>query len=218
MAQNNPSMTSAADRRPGWATPVIIFIGVLVVLAVGYFGATKLEENDAFCASCHSEPENTYFQRTAATRSVDLASAHAHLTQTQPEQSPTRCIDCHAGPGFSGRAHALSIGARDALKWFGGSATQPAKTTQPLNDAACLQCHSAVASDTNFDRHFHRYLMQWQQKDPSAGRCATCHTAHTLDGNNTIGFLQQQRAQAVCVQCHKAQILASQTPGIGDKR
>ncbi len=175
-------------------------------MAIGYFGATKLEENDAFCASCHSEPESTFFRRSVSAHAADLASLHAHLAQTQAGQSPTRCIDCHAGPGFSGRAHALSIGARDALKWFSGTATQPAKTTQPLDDAACLQCHTAVASDAGFDRHFHRYLSRWQQQEAAAGRCAACHTAHTLDGNAAIGFLQQQRTQAVCDQCHKALI------------
>lgn len=190
--------------RPSLGLLLTIAVGMLVFAALTYLGATQLEENDAFCASCHSEPESTYFQRTQANAAVDLASLHAHLRQTHPKRDNTRCIDCHAGPGFVGRTHALSIGARDAIKWFTGSAVQPAITTQPLDDANCLKCHADIPATSSFDQHFHRYLVKWQQQDAAAGHCITCHTSHTIDGNVSIGFLQQQRTRQTCDACHKS--------------
>ena len=197
-------VTFVLKRKPHWS--LLVVVGALVAMALVFFGATQLEENDAFCASCHSEPESTYFGRTQSKKSVDLASLHAHLNRTNPNTTPTRCIDCHAGPGFVGRAHSLSIGARDLAKWISGSAIQPASTTQPLDDANCLKCHANTATESGFDKHFHRYMARWQAQDAAAGRCISCHTSHTTDGNSAIGFLQQQRSLVVCDQCHAALI------------
>jgi hypothetical protein len=194
-----------------WFGPVWVGFGLCLLAVISLFAVAHLEENDAFCASCHSEPEATYYQRAQANAPVDLASVHALLAQnaqTDPQQpntsTNTRCIDCHAGPGFTGRLSAMTLGAHDAIKWFSGTATQPAITTQPLDDANCLKCHTDTPDAQNFDRHFHRTLARWQQADANAGRCITCHTAHTTDGNAAIGFLQQQRMLGQCQQCHVA--------------
>lgn len=199
------SVPQKAPRRLG-RTFAFIALGIALFTIAFYFGATKLEENDAFCASCHTEPESTYYKRTQAQAATDLASLHAHLNQTDPSNTPTRCIDCHSGPGFSGRAHALGIGARDTVRWVVGSANQPAITTQPINDANCVKCHIDTPTQSGFDKHFHRYLAEWQQKDANAGTCISCHTSHTTDGSATLGHLQQQRTQAVCEVCHVGMI------------
>ena len=194
--------------RQSWFAPVCVLFAIGLVATIGFFTVTHLEENDAFCASCHSEPEATYYQRTQAAKSVDLASVHALLAQHKPQASPhatdTRCIDCHAGPGVAGRVSALSVGARDAVKWFSGTAAQPSVTTLPLSDAHCLKCHADTPNASTFDQHFHRTLVRWQQADAKAGKCVTCHTSHTTDGNVAIGFLNQQRMLAECKRCHVA--------------
>ncbi len=190
--------------RQRWFAPACVVFALSLVALIGFFAVAHLEENDAFCASCHSEPEATYYQRTQVKTPVDLASVHALLAQQKSQQANTRCIDCHAGPGVSGRLSAMTLGAHDALKWFAGTAAQPAVTTQPLSDANCLKCHADTPTAQNFDRHFHRTLVRWQQADANAGRCITCHTAHTTDGNIAIGFLQQQRMLVQCQQCHVA--------------
>ena len=187
-----------------WFVPVWVVFGLGLVAVISFFAVAHLEENDAFCASCHSEPEATYYQRTQAKAPVDLASVHALLAQQNTPHPNTRCIDCHAGPGLDGRLGAMTLGAQDALKWVSGTAAQPAITTQPLADANCLKCHADTPTAQNFDRHFHRTLVRWQQADANAGRCISCHTSHTTDGNIAIGFLQQQRMLAQCQQCHVA--------------
>ena len=190
--------------RRSWFAPACALFAIGLVAIIGFFAVIHIEEADAFCASCHSEPEATYYQRTQAPKPVDLASVHALLAQKNPQQANIHCIDCHAGPGIAGRITALRLGAHDVVQWFAGTATQPAQITQPIPDAHCIKCHTDTPAANNFDRHFHHTLARWQQADAKAGSCVSCHTAHTTDGAASIGFLQQQRLLVQCTQCHVA--------------
>ena len=118
-----PAKPAKKSRRKLILTLVVLVPSVLVVLsAATAVTAMQFENHDNFCASCHSEPENTYFQREA-TASTDLASFH----NTQD----VRCIDCHSGPGLvPGRISALTLGAKDLLAWMSGSARQPERRDQ----------------------------------------------------------------------------------------
>jgi hypothetical protein len=187
-----------------WYVPVLVLVALFLIASGSFLVVARTEENDAFCASCHSQPEATYFNRTQATSALDLASAHAMLAHQNPEATSTRCIDCHSAPGLMGRVTAMSLGARDAIKWFSGTAVQPAPQNTPIGDANCLKCHTDVPSDSRFDMHSHRHLARWQQADTNAATCVTCHTSHTTDGNASLGFLNQQRTLTQCTACHRA--------------
>lgn len=193
--------------------PVLAFVvAVAAFMVTGLTtvaGVVQFENRDSNCASCHTEPETTYVMRAhGGGASVDLASAHALIGQGE-QAAPVRCIDCHAGKGVSGRLGAMALGAHDGWRWLTGTGRQPAITTAPLSDEHCLKCHVETPANQNFDRHFHRYMLDWQAIDPAAGSCVTCHTSHTTDGNAAIGFLQQQRTRAVCDQCHSAMNVTS---------
>lgn len=185
-------------------TPVLIVVAFCFAASLCLLALTRLEEADAFCASCHSQPEATYVARTQTPSAIDLASWHAMLAHSRPQLADTRCIDCHAGPGVLGRASALALGARDAFKWFTGTSSQPSRSTFPISDANCLKCHATVSAASGFDNHFHHELARWQRADATAATCATCHTAHTTDGNTSVRFLTQSRAQGECKRCHVA--------------
>ena len=176
--------------------PVALMAGcgaLLAVIVSVFLTAAHLEENDAFCAACHSEPERTYVARTQAEQ-VDLASAH--------HGEGVRCIDCHSGPGLTGRISAMQLGASDLLKFVTKTATQPAPLLQPIRDAHCLKCHADVPQARDFNQHFHAFLARWQKAAAGAATCVSCHTAHTTDGEVAIKFLQQQRTVQVCQDCH----------------
>ena len=187
----------ASVNRIKWYVPVLAAVAFFLVAGGGFLFAAHLEDNDAFCASCHTQPESTYVERTQSS-AADLASSH-HAKNT-----PVRCIDCHSSPGLLGRVSAISLGAQDALKFVSGTAQQPAPQTVPIPDSTCLNCHQDTPRATSFDHHFHRFLARWQAQDQNAATCVTCHTAHTTDGDVTIGFLQQQRTTAECRNCHTA--------------
>ncbi len=175
---------------------VLVILAPLLVLGLGTgVTAMQLENHDNFCASCHSEPEATYFQRESAA-SVDLASFHT--------AKDTRCIDCHSGAGLvPGRVSALMLGARDLFMWVTGHAVQPAVYTRLIDDASCLKCHADVANRRSFNNHFHVFLSRWQAVDQKAATCVTCHQAHHTDVETQLQFLNRANTTEVCQNCHR---------------
>ncbi len=169
------------------AVPIILVAGSTVVVA-------QNEENDAFCASCHTQPESTFFQRAQAGAAVDLASDH--------RSHSTKCIDCHSGSGLTGRMAAISLGAKNGLALLTRTDIQPAPLTIAIGDSNCLKCHPNTEAETDFDHHYHAFLLRWKAVDPTAANCVDCHTAHLTDGDSTQAFLNTQRTEAVCQHCH----------------
>jgi len=114
------------------------------------------------------------------------------------------------------------LGARNALKWYTGTAVQPAVLTYPIGDENCLKCHPEV-TQRNFspkeqitvpgerggereddrNNHWHEFLARWQVAAPNAATCVSCHSGHMTDGNPQNGFMNEQRVQEVCSACHQ---------------
>ena len=189
-----------------YLTMAAIFIPVVIIVAAagGTFTALRLEENDWFCAACHTQPELKYYQQTLANQPATLAAFHAHT----PQQT-ARCIDCHSGAGTFGRAVGLEQGAHDLASYLIGRYHSPAITTAPLTDASCVKCHANIVPDhvvknaKSLTDHYHEYLPFWKQIDPrGVARCADCHTSHTggLAGEQ---FMNNGAASAVCDRCHR---------------
>lgn len=179
---------------------IVAFIGA-GVLAIGGIGvALALEYQDSFCASCHTQPETTYYQRSVQTNSVDLAASHSSKN--------TRCIDCHSGSGPFGRAKGLQQGAHDLTTFLLGISHRPAITTNPLGDDSCVKCHDQIyvrgpGSGRAGLNHYHVYLPQWQEADPNAARCISCHPPHTT-GIASLKFMPQGVVGQLCEDCHTA--------------
>jgi predicted CXXCH cytochrome family protein len=181
-------------RRKLWLLAIIPV--VLVVLGVATVAtAMSFENHDNFCASCHSEPESTYFQRESAAP-IDLASFHS--------TKQVNCIDCHSGQGLvPGRIDSFMLGTRDLLAWVTGTATQPARHTVPIGDVNCLKCHSNILQQQNMNNHFHIFLSRWQAVDKNAANCVSCHQSHITDGEAQLGFLNRTTTTNVCQSCHR---------------
>lgn len=183
-------------RQPRVLIPGLILLVGLVLSVSGMLYAAHLEGSDAFCASCHSQPETKYFQRTQQNKSVDLASFH--------QTKVTHCIDCHSGPGVTGRLGAFLVGGRDLVAYLTHTDTQPAPLTVPIGDHNCLKCHADVTQTQSFNRHFHAFLPQWQAADPNAATCVDCHTSHTTAGASSLMFLVDAPTTQVCQDCHRS--------------
>ncbi len=180
----------------------VVLVVSVSVLAFGGIGVSlALENQDAFCAACHTEPEVTYYQQSTQPSAVTLAAFHT--------SKQTACIDCHSGSGTFGRAEGLQQGAHDLILYLGGAYHKPAVTTNPQGDDTCTKCHANVLAGTaargnrSTNGHYHFYLAQWQAADPNAAHCTTCHTAHTqgLDG---LQFMSQGKVAQQCDNCHTA--------------
>ena len=100
---------------------VALVCGVVLALTFVSFGvAASMEEKNSFCASCHTQPESTFYSRFQNGTLVDLATFH--------NTKSTKCIDCHSGSGASGRISAMLLGARNAVAYF----TRPPNSQLPL--------------------------------------------------------------------------------------
>jgi nitrate/TMAO reductase-like tetraheme cytochrome c subunit len=196
-----------------WLLVVIAVLG-LFLAAGGFIFAASNETHDPFCASCHTQPESTFFQRSTDAQAVDLASYHT----TQK----TRCIDCHSEPGIIGRMQAELLGAHNALAWYTNTAVQPAKQTVPIRDANCLKCHQEVTQQGYTPKlpvtiggggregggeagpnHWHVNLARWQAAVPDAGTCTSCHPGHATDSTAQTGFQNTLTTRTVCSACHR---------------
>lgn len=194
---------------------VVVVIGGAALTVGGFVFAASMESHDSFCASCHSQPESTYYGRSTAAQATDLASFHT----TQH----TACIECHSGSGVTGRIAAELMGAYNATKWYTGSAVQPAQLKFPIGDANCLKCHATITSEGyvskekitlpgnrrgreggEFGNHWHQRIPEWQASAGKVGSCLSCHSAHTTGGTAQGGFLESTRVQGQCNACHQA--------------
>ena len=194
MAPRTPRGASAKTWNWFRLTTFFSFAGV-IFLGAGSLYAARLEEHDPFCASCHTQGESTYYQRTQAAGPVDMASAHAAKT--------VGCIQCHSGPGLTGRIGAMMVGASDLAAYVSGHYNNPAVVTVPIGDANCLKCHADLTTRRDFNNHFHFFLPQWQRLDPKhAATCVECHQAHVTGGQANAAFMTEATVVPVCQRCH----------------
>ena len=224
-------MSAAGSGSRRWL-PALAGAGLFFALGA-VLSVSRLEESDAFCASCHTAPEVEYRSRARAALAAgeggqDLASAHYHLIE-----SGARCIDCHRGnDGLVHRALTLTLGARDALVFVSGRADPALEKTASevpfLLDAACVKCHTEPLLVAGFENHFHNKLPEayaaWRaggqltappdaptadtsalkQSDTSV-QCVDCHRAHvTVDGAELTQYLDVvNTVYPACVECHE---------------
>jgi predicted CXXCH cytochrome family protein len=172
----------------------IIVIALLVLGGAAFFTGMQFENRDSFCASCHTQPESTYFQRESGQSPVDLATFH--------EAKSVRCIDCHSGKGIVGRMSAIALGTRDLLAFLSRNFKQPAPLTRSIGDTNCYKCHADIGQRQDFNNHFHVFLPQWQARDPNAAGCVDCHQSHNTNGQASLAFLNQSDTTQVCQRCH----------------
>lgn len=174
----------------GAAITGLILFGLMIPMT-----AMQFENHNGFCASCHTEGEQTFYHRSTAGSPVDLASIHDIKGQA-------RCIDCHTGPGIVGRYIGLTAGATDLISYFSGHYPQPAALEEPYPDANCLKCHADITQRQDFNNHFHVFLSRWQSVDKNAATCVSCHVSHDTTGGIQTVFLNEKTTVAVCQNCH----------------
>ena len=171
-------------------------IAALFVLGLAaMFTGTQLENHNSFCASCHTEGEQTFYTQSLAASAVDLASFHEL-------KDSSRCIDCHTGPGVIGRFNGLLAGASDLVSFASGKYPVPAVQEVPIPDANCLKCHANIAQKQDMNNHYHVFLSKWQNTDPTAATCVSCHNGHNTNGDGKIGFLNAKDTTVICQKCH----------------
>ena len=192
---------------------------IMILVSAGTVAtAIHLENDDEFCATCHTEPEVSFVSRSQAETPIDLASAHALY------ESAVRCIDCHSGPGTQGRVDALQQGAQDLFAYISGDYTDPAVVENSLGDEPCFKCHiqpsrakpvdinaspQIIASNSHY--HLVEYTEAWLGVNSNLDdTCGLCHPAHNNTTLPALGFRHMPSVNATCDACHLD--LSGQTP------
>ena len=180
--------------RRWWLVAAILVAVGGASMATGLAYAAHIENNNSFCASCHTQPESQFVQRSLE-QPVDLASAHA--------EKNIECIQCHSGQGPIGRASAIaSVAIPDLIAFRLGRYHGPAVATRPIGDDHCLKCHADIGNRQDFNNHFHIFLRTWQTTAKDAAGCVDCHRSHVTGGLVDVGYLTESTTIAVCQRCH----------------
>ena len=209
-----PESTAKKPFRIFLVLVAVVVLGVFLS-AAGFAYAATQESHDPFCGSCHTQPESTYLQQAESAQDASLASYHAAQS--------TRCIDCHSGRGILGRMQAELMGARNAFKWYTGTAVQPAVLTSPIGGGNCLKCHDQVTrrgytpkkqfslpglrieeeeGEEGGSNHWHEQFSRWQAVSAAAS-CVGCHAGHAEGLDAELGYLDSRSVQAGCDACHR---------------
>jgi len=186
---------------------LIAAIAAAFAAPLGWWGTDRLEENDAFCTSCHlasGEPLHAENAADFSARSaLSLAVAHAVAGNETRADGAFRCIDCHGGTGFAGRARVKALSLRDALVYLTGRFDEPDGMSWPLRDADCRDCHARFAStgagELGEAPKFHALSVHNQELGVG---CVDCHLAHERGGLEARNFLHPGPVRGQCARCH----------------
>jgi len=179
-----------------------------ITAPLGWWGTDRLEENDAFCSSCHLPDGSPLHAENAADfaarPAVSLAVAHAAAGNDARADGAFRCIDCHGGTGLAGRARVKLLSLRDGLVYLSGRFDEPHGMTWPLRDEDCRKCHADFASASDGRESwetppFHALSVHNRELGVT---CVTCHLAHERGGLADRDFLHPQPVRAQCARCH----------------
>ena len=186
----------------------IVAVGLLAaaLAPLGWVASDALERNNDFCNSCHIDgnvPLHIDIRHDFDGRPpLTLASQHARqMPSLRPADPAMRCIECHGGVGWLGRARIKALAARDAARWLAGVGREPDGMTHPLRDADCLQCHERF--EPRRDEHAPPPFHDLGVHNSTIGvDCVTCHTVHDASGRTDFYYLQPERVRQQCAHCH----------------
>lgn len=190
-----------------WKGIAIGLVGMGVVCG-GWFTTDVLESNNDFCSACHlptgaglhSEIRRGFDAEPAQ----DLAGVHGS-SRYDPGGGPRefRCIDCHGGVGWVGRARVKILAARDAMVWLGGDFDEPDHMQYPLSEADCRQCHRGFEpAETTLDGGSMRFHGLAVHNADLGVNCVECHTVHDGGDDEDMYYLDATRVREQCGRCH----------------
>ena len=190
------------EARWGRAALGLALAGVLSA-PVGWWTTDRLEEDNDFCVACHLEPGVRLHRekREALVREPPTTLAGFHGGAGWDERE-FRCIDCHGGVGFVGKARVKMLSAKDAFWYVVGHFDEPDEMRWPLWDADCTKCHSTFEErepEVGRDPLFHELAVH--NTELGVG-CVECHFSHDEGGLADHYQLHADRVRAQCAACH----------------
>ncbi len=183
---------------------------------VGWQISDRLESKNAFCTSCHLDAQTPLHRKIArdfaGVPATTLAARHAATSIEGRQDASFRCVDCHAGTGFTGRLRVKWLAMSDSVRYALGRFEEPKNMRVPLRDEDCEKCHPdhpAQETTPGAVERFHALAVH----DTNLGvACVSCHEAHEQGGTAEAVFLRRERVMPECARCHPAFGSDSATP------
>jgi nitrate/TMAO reductase-like tetraheme cytochrome c subunit len=191
---------------------MVAALGLLTLLGgpTGWFVTDALERDNDFCNACHlteAVPLHIDIRHEFdAVTPVNLAGVHggALVDSRAGDAAAFRCIDCHGGTGFLGRAKVKVLAAKDTFWWLTGHFEEPTEMVWPLEEADCRKCHGRFAVKAgDFEAPaFHDIALH--NVELGVG-CVECHLVHR-PGDETNYSLDAAHTRKQCARCHSEYI------------
>jgi len=186
----------------------LLWAGLVAALSapVGWMVSDRLERDNDFCNACHLTPAQPLHEAVrrdfAATPAASLAGAHGAAQLDARGGRDFRCIDCHGGVSFTGRARVKLLAGLDAFWYVTGRFEEPEGMAWPLWDEDCRQCHlrfDESQAEAWQSPRFHQLPVHNVRLGVD---CVECHLVHEPDGQPLHHFLHADRVRAQCARCH----------------
>jgi predicted CXXCH cytochrome family protein len=130
-----------------------------------------------------------------------LAGAHG-LARVREGERAFRCIDCHGGASFVGRARVKALAAKDSLVYLTGHFEEPEGMRWPLWDEDCTKCHDAFDTSAYEAWESPRFHQLPVHNADLGVACVECHEVHQTQGSPENHFLRAERVRTQCARCH----------------
>jgi nitrate/TMAO reductase-like tetraheme cytochrome c subunit len=183
-----------------------VLLAGLVAAPSGWLVSDHLEQDDAFCVSCHVSADTPLHEAKLgdfrARPPVSLAVAHAAAGNEAAADGAFRCIDCHGGTGAVGHVRVKLLSVKDAFWYAVGRFDEPTHMNWPLWDSDCTKCHTRFSSSgpaAGADPLFHE-LAEHNTRLPVT--CVECHSSHDRDAVPDHYFVVPTTVRAQCARCH----------------
>jgi nitrate/TMAO reductase-like tetraheme cytochrome c subunit len=192
--------------RMRWPGSVGVLAAAAAAAPLGWLVVDRLEQDNDFCNACHLEADvklHAALRRDFdAATPVSLAARHARVGNEARADGGFRCIDCHGGTSFVGRARVKVLAAKDAFYYVVGRFEEPESMRWPLWDEDCAKCHSPF-DERQPEPWEHPRFHQLAVHNVELGvACVECHLTHDQVGRAVPHFLHASPVRARCLSCH----------------
>jgi hypothetical protein len=204
-------------KRPRPVGKVLAALAVVALFAAAFAGVAYVganEREDGFCVSCHTVPEQTYFDRGNAAvggaLALDLASYH--YQQIRGTGADIRCVQCHEGDGGLGAfVDKRALSASNLIRWLSGDGDPRVEKSvlgvslraPHLSNDGCAGCHREHLLLAGQDNHHHNTLPVAYTTWKNGGQLIAPRGATDVQAIIAAG-LARYETTVQCAACHPA--------------
>ena len=166
----------------------------------------RLERDNDFCNACHLTPQRPLHidlrRDFDAPSARSLAGIHGAAVLAEHGDRAFRCIDCHGGTSFAGRARVKVLAALDGIWYATGRFEEPKGMAWPLWDEDCRKCHARFDESRVEEWQSPRFHQLAVHNVELGVDCVECHLVHEAGGQPEHQFLHADRVRTQCARCH----------------